>query len=351
MKWTMSLLGPILLASPTLKVGDEAPPLRISKWISGKPVVLAEGKGKNIYVVEFWATWCGPCLQSIPHLNKLAGHFEKKDVVVVGVSVDDEDTREKVEPFVKEMGHKMGYRVALDDRGATNEAYMLAAGVEGIPHAFLISKDGKLVWHGHPMDGLDIKLAELVGDKAYAESCRKLHELRRKIQTAWRGKNWDEAILVLDAMMALEPDEVLHLVHKYNLLAAKKKDRQGAEKLATRIVERLEDVNLLNELSWGILTAEEYAATRDLKLALAAARKANDLSQGKDWSILDTYARALFDTGSKKEALELQKKSIEIAEKEEVDEEQLQTLKLALKRYQGTSGEEPEGKKAEGEKD
>ena len=66
--------------------------------------------GKN-YVVEFWATWCGPCKASIPHLTEL----QKKNpsVTFIGVSVWEPD-QDKVKPFVEEMGDKMAYRVAID---------------------------------------------------------------------------------------------------------------------------------------------------------------------------------------------------------------------------------------------
>src|SRR5580765_2092376 len=90
----------VLLCVPAaragLKVGDEAPALKVAKWVKGKPVTLSEGKDKQIYVIEFWATWCPPCRQSIPHLTKIARHFDKSNVTIIGVSIDSEKTQAKV---------------------------------------------------------------------------------------------------------------------------------------------------------------------------------------------------------------------------------------------------------------
>src|SRR6187401_1988056 len=141
----------IFTVSAAGKLGQDAPPLKITSWIKGKPVDLAATKGKQVVVVEFWATWCGPCRTSIPHLTELQKKF-KDQVVFIGLS---DETEAKVKPFVEKMGNKMDYVVALDDQRKTSAGYMGAFGVNGIPHAFIVDKAGKLVWHGHPMDDME----------------------------------------------------------------------------------------------------------------------------------------------------------------------------------------------------
>jgi thiol-disulfide isomerase/thioredoxin len=142
-----------LTAAPTLKVGDPAPKLQTGKWVQGEPVKdLAKGKA---YVVEFWATWCGPCRASIPHLNETYNKFKDKGLIVIGQNCWERDDS-LVEPFVKKMGDKMTYRVALDDKssdkaGEMAKTWMEAAGRNGIPSAFLVNTKGVIAWIGHPM--------------------------------------------------------------------------------------------------------------------------------------------------------------------------------------------------------
>src|SRR5579859_1941734 len=97
-------------AAKVLSIGDPAPAITVKRFVKGAPVTKFE-KGK-LYVVEFWATWCPPCRESIPHLTELQKKF--KDVTFIGVSAFENDQK-KVKPFVEEMGKKMDYRVALDD--------------------------------------------------------------------------------------------------------------------------------------------------------------------------------------------------------------------------------------------
>ena len=143
------------------ELGDAAKPLDIKEWVKGNAVTLAEGKGKTIYVVEFWATWCPPCRTSIPHLTELQKKFKDKGVVFIGVTDEKSDV---VKKFVEKMGDKMAYTVAID-AGKTSAGYMEAFGIGGIPHAFIVDKEGKIVWQGHPMDNLDKALDEIVAGK------------------------------------------------------------------------------------------------------------------------------------------------------------------------------------------
>jgi thiol-disulfide isomerase/thioredoxin len=69
--------------------GDAAPTLQVDKWLKGEPTKKFE-PGK-IYVIECWATWCGPCIASMPHVTKMAAKYKDKGVIVIGVDVWERD--------------------------------------------------------------------------------------------------------------------------------------------------------------------------------------------------------------------------------------------------------------------
>ncbi|MFO0958855.1 MAG: TlpA disulfide reductase family protein [Isosphaeraceae bacterium] len=107
----------------------------VKEFLKGEPVLAFE-PGKT-YVVEFWATWCGPCLATIPHLTDLQKKY--KDITFIGVSIWEDEPKE-VAPFVKEMGDKMDATspsMPIPDgaktRGRRWPTWMDAAGEEGIP--------------------------------------------------------------------------------------------------------------------------------------------------------------------------------------------------------------------------
>ena len=171
--FVLGTAGPVFAAT----LGNPAAPLKIKEWTKGQPVDVKDGQ--HIYVVEFWATWCGPCRVSIPHLTELQKKFKDNGVMIVGISIE---TAGKVRTFVDQQGAKMDYAVAVDDKERTFKDYMTAYGQEDIPHAFVVSKEGRVLWHGHPDGGLDDVLAQIVAGKYDFQAARKAAQAKAALE-------------------------------------------------------------------------------------------------------------------------------------------------------------------------
>lgn len=119
------------------EVGERAPEISAKEWINlAKPVTLRSLRGK-VVLVEFWATWCGPCVELIPHLNELHQKYAGSNFQFVSLV---EEGHKTMDPFLKR--NHIEYPVGLESGSV--EDY----GVEGIPHAFAIGTDGKILWQG-----------------------------------------------------------------------------------------------------------------------------------------------------------------------------------------------------------
>src|SRR5579863_341084 len=107
----------------------------------GTPVSLADYRGK-VVLLNFWATWCGPCQIEIPWFIEFEQQYKSKGFEVIGVSMDD-DGWKAVKPYIAE--HKMNYRILLGD----DTVSALYGGLDALPTTFLIDRDGKFAFSPH----------------------------------------------------------------------------------------------------------------------------------------------------------------------------------------------------------
>jgi thiol-disulfide isomerase/thioredoxin len=137
---------------PTLSCPADAKAANLDftmKDVAGKDVSLADYKGK-VLVIDFWATWCGPCKVEIPHFIEFQDKYGKDGLQIVGVSVDD--TADKLEPYVREM--KMNYPVL---QGLGHDDVQDAYGpILGIPVSVVVSREGKICATHTGLTGKDV---------------------------------------------------------------------------------------------------------------------------------------------------------------------------------------------------
>src|ERR1700693_901616 len=113
----------------------EAPNFEL-KDVNGKTVKLSDFRGKTV-MVDFWATWCGPCQIEIPWFMDFERKYKDQGFVVIGVAMDDEGWQ-VVKPFIEQM--KMNYRVVIGNDHTAD----LYGGIEALPTTVLIDRDGRI---------------------------------------------------------------------------------------------------------------------------------------------------------------------------------------------------------------
>jgi len=293
-------------SGPTLGLGDAAPALEIGTWIKGDPVDLAKGLNKNIYVVEFWATWCPPCVMSIPHLTEIQKRYRDKNVVVVSIT---DEPPPLVTQFVQNQGDKMGYTVACDKGQETHSSYMFAAGQVSIPTTFIVDRKGKIAWIGSPFD-MDRVLEEIVAGRYDIAKAK----AQAKAEERFYGKQLNELMLAVergkwDACVIIGRD----IADPNNNLSSGLRSQ------------------VLSRVAWAMLD-HELADKSYFKDALQLAKSGYDICGCEEADIVDTYARALFDNGHTREAVKYQRLAVGYANGMMKEE-----LRKSLKKYEEAS--------------
>ncbi len=326
----------------SLTIGDKAPAIDIAHWLKGEQIDKFED-GK-VYVVEFWATWCGPCVASMPHLSEMQEKYKDYDVTVIGVS--DEPLPTVVDFLCKTNkqdgkmnNERTNYTLTTDPDKSVKDAYFTAAGQRGIPCAFIVGKDGHVEWLGHPM-GMDAALDAVVRDTWDREafkikfeemraSEKKAEEYMAAMQKAVMSEDWPAALAAADSLIALGDEFAQFKIQKFMLMATKMGDYERAFDYAAEVVdENWDDAMMLNQTAW-LIVDEPSLEQRDLKLAMRAAKRANELTDSSDPAILDTLARVYYEQGELEKAVMYQRKAVKHAEGP-----MLEDLQKTLEKYE-----------------
>ncbi len=294
---------------PDLWIGDKAPDLAIAEFVKGDSVHAFEKD--RTYVVEFWATWCGPCIRAFPHLSELQEEMAD-DVTFIGVNIWESSRRpneshaarlERVRDFVDGQGGRMGYTVAVEQDEKMAELWMEAAGQDGIPAAFIVDGKGKIAWMGHPM-GIDEPLKAIVaGEHEYEKTATELRE-GLQVMAGYRA--------FMTGIRSGDETQVKRAYKIADALAA------GPGK---------SEAGLLNALAWTIID-DERVQDRDYDAAYRIAKLAGDASDWNEPMILDTIALAAFKAGDRDRAIELQEKAIGLLDADADTSEYVERLEM-----------------------
>ncbi len=311
--------------APALKAGMPAPEFKVEKFLKGKPFTGLE-KGQ-VYVVEFWATWCGPCIMSMPHISELQKEYADKGVTICGVNIwEDKEyndgTLPKAEKFVEKKGDGMAYTVAFD--GASKHmdtAWMKAAGRGGIPCAFVVNKEGIIAWIGHPMQ-LDMVLDEVVkgtwdietGDAKVKAAGAAFKDAGGKYREGLEAGNtaWDEAMKQYPAMGRTLT------ARRFGAMLAGGHPKEACE-VGNKLVDDAKSAKNLGPIMevLGAMNDPATLGTPEAKALLLKAAQANfDLSDQTEPGAHVGMARAYFTAGEMEKGREAAKKAMELAPEE-----------------------------------
>ncbi len=298
-----------------LKTGDAAPPIKVSDWVKGEPVDIGKGKGSTAYLIEFWATWCPPCIESIPHLTELQHKYGKRGFKIVAISSPGRgETLKKVKRFVRQRGDGMDYTVAYDGASKTVERYMGGVGVNGLPWAFLIDKAGVLVWHGHPgipnMDEIIDQVIEGTYDPSDSILQEKLEPMFQRLQRYHIMQNWDAFKSTTKTILSIDPKNEGAMGALIYACIEETDDASGLrEFIESHIAAHKSEPKVMNALAQSLFGIVELNK-RQPDLALRVATAGYEACGDGDCVMVETYARALFEIGLVDKAIEVQAEAV-----------------------------------------
>lgn len=339
---------------PTLKIGDPAPAMNVESWVRGNPVKNFE-KGK-VYVVDFWATWCGGCIASFPHLSAIADKH-KDNVRFISVDSYEFDVLKKggnpteaVRAFLETgPGKRLKIDVCVDRDSSMFLGWIKPLRRQGFPTTFVIDQEGKLAWIDVNLDQLDWVLQQVVAKKWDNKKSLAIMEQRDAIEDnffktfqlkdpATKKKNYQEILSACESLEKQYPDRK-DAAAFYKVMALSELDKKRMplqlEEMAANPLSRY--INLDDAAGLILrrtdLTQRDYAAIAKVQERLLLNEHNGTGRGGKTVRVYEELAKTYSLLGTFKKAVDHQQNAIDIAKKEKAPADQLKKLNATLTKY------------------
>ncbi|MFK4492439.1 thiol-disulfide isomerase/thioredoxin [Bradyrhizobium sp. USDA 336] len=156
----------ILESNMALGLESPAPPIKVENWLRGQP--LTSFQPGKVYIVEFWATWCAPCVAALSDLVQLQEKYRDSGVEVLGIAACEraqtaEEGRNKLDAWLTKKLPKLNYRVGFDYTREMDKLWMDSSFSVGIPTSFVVDRDGHIAFIGSPTQLDDVLPKILTG--------------------------------------------------------------------------------------------------------------------------------------------------------------------------------------------
>jgi len=271
------------IATPALRIGDHCPETDIDHWVKtpGNTDEIDPGDG-NVYVLDFWATWCMPCIAGFEDISTLQEKHADENVIVIVVS---DESRATVEQFLtnktsdgRTQSERMRFVVATDPDKSTHTDILEASSEYVLPQSVIIGRDGIIEWVGHPkLDNVGDALASYLAGEWDRDAYRETFEAKLAA-----------SVSVEERMTALLDAQ----------------DWPAAEALAG------DDWKLVNGIAWRLVLNPDGAIENpDLALAQRLARRASALAPQESFP-LHVLAAVRAARGDLREAVSYQEQAV-----------------------------------------
>ncbi|RWG77862.1 TlpA disulfide reductase family protein [Mesorhizobium sp.] len=347
-----------------------APSIKVENWLRGEPLTSFE-PGK-VCIVEFWATWCGPCVDGMPHLIQLQEKYKDNGVEIVGVAASEDaptadEARSTLDAWLTEKFPNLNYRIAFDSTGEMDKLWMEPSFSYGVPTSFVVDRDGHIAFIGHPTQ-LDEVLPKVlngswrISDQAKSADTERIAEgetiareqaltkpIYDKLRPAMEAEDWKTALSAIEEGLALIPDKLNFRVSHVNLLLHRMRDMQAGLPVMRQFVRDAIDRKSEGWMYWalyqlfapgfdysGFPSAERFAMGEELSKHIVA------LPQGGGSKFLSypVVAQYYHQIGNKDRAIELVEQTLKALEgpepiSDDLKQHLLPELLQALANYKG----------------